>query len=284
MYKFDQALRLTTIPKRWLDSAAKEHGTQTMTIKLAVKTPHSIIIEKYADKMYDHALQTEKKRLANRIQGQPELAAEHQRRYDEAIVSLTPERVEAFKARERSECRDIISEIQEQPCCLRMLNAGRFHPDNKLSREVFECVTGIKLPPTVGKTIEVIREYIGLEWLAKHEAKQAEYAKQKELDEAKAREATLADRKTYLLSIAKQCITGADLVELARMMGIEVQPQTAGVLLKKIGRIKNGTMEIYGKPSTAGAWKLYNQVIAMIDDVEPVLSPEEAKKVDEVFA
>jgi hypothetical protein len=253
-------------------------------METSLKKHPDTIVEAYADKMYAKQIKNANDRLAQRLKDFPSLAADSQQRHDEMMKQLTPEHVEQWKDRQRSDCRDMISEIQEQPCCYRMLNAGRFHPDNKLSREVFEGVTGIKLPPTVGGTIETIKKHIGLAWIERKESEIAAGIVADMLKKQTADNEAKSNRKTYLLSIVKQSIAGPDLVELARMMGIEVLPQTAGVLLKKIGRIKSGCMEIYGKPSTAGAWKLYNQVIATIDDVEPELSPEDDKKVDEVFA
>ncbi len=253
---------------------------------MSLKKHPEEIANTFADKMYDREIKHHEWILADRIERSPELTKQWQEMHETKMKQITPDFIERFKERMRSDCRDLISEIQEQPCCFARLNAGRFHPDNKLSRQVFEGVTGIKLPATSKGTRETIREYIGLGWIDRKEAEQAENLRKKAEAELKAKANERSNYKDHLINQVRVKISGAELVDLARMLDIEVHPRTAGVLQRNILEIRNcDSMRVYGKrPSTDGAWSLLRLALATIDDMnEPEPTAEESAMADELF-
>ena len=207
---------------------------------MTLKKHHEEIANTFADKMYANEIKHAERVLADRIENNPRDCEYWQEIHNNKMKQLTPDFIERFKERMRSDCRDLISEIQEQ-----------------------------------------------LGWLTRVEAEKAENLRKKAEAEQEAKAAELSNYKDHLINRVRVIISGAELVELARMLDIEVHPRTAGVLQRSVLEIRNcDSMRVYGKKtSTDGAWSLLRQVIATIDDMnEPVLSPEEAKKVDEVFA
>jgi hypothetical protein len=112
---------------------------------------------------------------------------------------------------------------------LRMCN-GTFRPDNRCSREMFHKLTGIKLPTGVNATREFLMAYIGREWVEKQQEKERAEREAEAKRDREQQEANYAMMMDEISTRAKrgQNISGRELVNLARHLGIQVHPRTAG--------------------------------------------------------
>lgn len=112
---------------------------------------------------------------------------------------------------------------------LRMWN-GTFRPDNRCSREMFQKLTGIKLPSGVKATREFLMAYIGSEWVNQQQEKERAEREAEAKRDREQQEAYYAGLMDEIATRAKggQNISGRELVNLARHLGIQVHPRTAG--------------------------------------------------------
>lgn len=112
---------------------------------------------------------------------------------------------------------------------LRMWN-GTFRPDNRCSREMFQKLTGIKLPTGVKATREFLMAYIGSAWVNQQQEKERAEREAEAKRDREQQEAYYAGLMDEIATRAKggQNISGRELVNLARHLGIQVHPRTAG--------------------------------------------------------
>jgi hypothetical protein len=162
------------------------------------------------------------------------------------------------------------------------------HPDNRLSRALFSEITGIQLPPQSGKTWDVLTaDPIWGQLLRDHEqaiTERQEAANRERIErerierEQAAKLARMDKAKSTLLANGQ--IDGETLLELARYIGIDVHPRTAGTLKKRIGLIGNGSCRVYGGSVPDGVWVLYREVMAVL---QPEPAEESSPEVNRLF-
>lgn len=115
------------------------------------------------------------------------------------------------------------------------IDNGLFHPDNKVSRRLFERVTGIDLPATVGKTMAVVENWAG-QALIDHRNAKLEAQKEKERAELEQEQKIKEERMGVLGKkvLANQNLNGPELVELAQYFNLKLHPRTVGMIRDKV--------------------------------------------------
>jgi hypothetical protein len=152
---------------------------------------------------------------------------EHRKKFG-ADAPVTQERIDQIKYRLKASARELIEAIESKELLYRTWIHGRFHPSNKHSRKLFENLTGVKLPQRVGETALAIKQFLGLGWVETHEAEiQAKRDAQR-----RERQLQLVEQQRQRLSKlidSMPCkVSGEQLVELARHVGLEHHPRTIG--------------------------------------------------------
>lgn len=147
---------------------------------------------------------------------------------------------------------------------------GRFNTANKLSRQLFESITGIQLGTTNKSAAAALKAYIGQEVIQARTA-----AKLQELEARQAAERSKRDarHRENLDSIrarvkADQAIDGEDLITLARELNIPLHPRTVGTARRRLVSINSGTARIKVTKSVKSLpeaiWDVYRQAKSLL--------------------
>ncbi|AMV35703.1 hypothetical protein VN12_26660 [Pirellula sp. SH-Sr6A] len=164
----------------------------------------------------------------------------------------------------------LIEEIADKESLyLRMWN-GTFRPDNRCSREMFQKLTGLQLPPGVKATREFLIAYIGPEWVSQQQEKERAEREAEAKRDREQQEAYYAGLMDEIATRTKsgQNISGRELVNLARHIGIQVHPRTAGaatnvewITVHRAGVRKNCNAQ--------GCFRLLRDVLELLNEEAP---------------
>jgi len=81
--------------------------------------------------------------------------------------NISQKQKDQWEKRIHDKSRKLADEIEgRKPDFIRRSQQGLLHPDNKHSRRLFSAVTGLRLPPTVQGTSEIVQEYARAEFVA----------------------------------------------------------------------------------------------------------------------
>lgn len=155
---------------------------------------------------------------------------------------------------------------------LQRYEEGALHPDNQHTRRLFAELTKLELPPTVGGTAKVVESYIGADLVADY--REARAAERREAEAAEAREAEriASERLATIEATFRKGlpISGDEFADLARHLGIFIQPRTLGVF--RSGKIQG--IGIDGRIACLAKWKIPEGVIAAFHAVKRSLLAE----------
>jgi hypothetical protein len=196
--------------------------------------------------------------------------AEHQPERLARLRQENPNVEREFIEKKTAIARETITEIlNPSDVILARVCTGMFHPSNPSTRRLFEVATGISLPNTVNGTRQTVAAYFG-EHLTRFIDKQNAEKRLEELarkqKEQQAEESRLAKIRDDIRN--ERDVDGADLVEFARSIGIEIHPRTAGTVLKRLVSFRGSSARITGKSLPDNVWRLIRDVQNAI--AEPV--------------
>lgn len=186
------------------------------------------------------------------------------------LASVTQEDIARTKERFRQQAEQLMDEIVIKHLLWDRMRNGRFHPDNKASRKLFAEFTGISLPATVGGTVRTIMEHLGLEWCKQKEAdERAAYEAEQAAEHERMRAEQVALMEKLIAKMPCE-VNGSQLLEMARHLGVEVHPRTAGVL-KRVSRMWKEGKTYYAEHSKRGlslngATEVYFRVCQVIEE------------------
>jgi hypothetical protein len=190
-----------------------------------------------------------------------EFMQEHQ---PDKLTKVTPEMTEDFLQRKRQDARDMIAGMADKTKLYEMVRKGRFDPNNKLSRQIFEAVAGLKLPPGQKASEEAIKRFIGPEIIEAHAKKRADEKASKEKEEKEKDEARYAQSIEKLKQQFPTSIHGSDLLMLARHYGIDVNLRVQGTLNKKVSQVTPSYVRMSGGGDSSHIMKVRRQVAEAI--------------------
>jgi hypothetical protein len=152
-----------------------------------------------------------------------------------------------------------------------------FHPSNKRTRAMFEQWAGVSLPKSVAGTESVVLGVFGAERMDRV-GQVRKLIKQKAADEKEAKEEVAKAKRIDSIRESLKSggqVSGRELLDLARSMGVEVHLRTAGTLLKRISRIGKGEARVSGKGGVPdGVWSVLDGVLRVVSDDESSDLPE----------
>lgn len=187
--------------------------------------------------------------------------------YPERFAKLTEEDLNLFKLSKLGEAEKLASDILDKTTLYKQFRVGRFHTCNKASRNLFEGLTGIKLPKTNRETDIVIIDYIGKDYV-EEQRENARKESQRLLEQEKNKQES--KQKERIDGIKQRVkgnvpIGGDELADVAIDLGIYVAPATVGMLRRKISSISNGTATVNKNlaiSSSQTAHRIYKQVLS----------------------
>lgn len=162
----------------------------------------------------------------------------------------------------------VFDAIDQRDCS--MLNNGTFDPRNLSWRRIFTRMTGIELPKGVKATNAAVRAWLGEERVAGwYSARQAKREAEEDARKLKRAAERLAEMEAIKASVVEGAgIDGRSLVDLARHVGIDIHPRTAGTAIKRLGSISSNQASVYGKgPLPQSVWRLYRDVCEAVRPV-----------------
>lgn len=186
----------------------------------------------------------------------------------------SPGAVERYRVQLLEDWRENARQFLQRETCYARHLRGAFHPDNKTSRAMLAELTGIVLPATVGGTRQAIRQHCGESYCAaedsareKAEREARETAERKESERAAAElEQRLQGHRETVCS--GEAISGESLLELARSLGIDVHPRTAGMLRKRVAWVEAHRNARWGKAHLPGSvCELYRRCQELLSPV-----------------
>ncbi len=199
--------------------------------------------------------------------------ASHRKYRPEQLAKVSPEDIERYRQSKIVQAEQLASDIRNHsPKIVERIATGLLHPDNKLSRAVFSEVTGIALPSTVGGTDRVIQA--SNPWGQLLVDYWAEYRKQRDAKQAElenARQAKLLESVNRSIESLKanNPISGDELVDVAKHLGLAPHIRTIGTLRKRVVSIRPGQCRIAGGNVPDGVWQLLNSVMSALTETEP---------------
>jgi hypothetical protein len=149
---------------------------------------------------------------------------------------------------------------------LRRCEQGALHPDNRHTRRLFTELTKLELPPTVGGTAKVVDDYIGADLVAAY--REAREAETQAVAEEQAREAAERFARLEADFLKGIPIGGSDFADLARHLGIQINPRTLGVFRSN----KLQGIRIDGRVSCPPKWKVPEGVADVFRAVKRILT------------
>jgi hypothetical protein len=227
------------------------------------ETTRDTAIREWAEDQIAHELKVHEKNNSERL-------AKH--------LAEQPELVQKWKDGIHQRATEVADEILDKDKCCQKLLRGFLNPSNTRTRRMFTALTGIALPRGDRATDEVvISEYIGRDRM---DSLLAEKKAEKDADEKQRADKQTAIDEANLSRIKKSVdsntgIDGDDLLTLARSLGIDAHPRTAGMLRKRVRSIRDGTASIGKGGSVQSAFVLYTKCVERMklpDGVEVVES------------
>ena len=197
-----------------------------------------------------------------------EQLADTQREYPERLakaLAANPNQMEEWLAGIHEEIRLMAAWIMDKDACCAKHGRCAFHPSNKMTRRLFAALTGIKLPATVQMTHAVMLDYLGRDRVAAIDAKREAERVAEETAKRDKREADKAARLERIKQqmVADTAIGGDELLDIARTLGIDVHPRTAGMLKRRVNSIRRGQAGIVKGGSVQAAFDLYKQCLVL---------------------
>ncbi len=221
-------------------------------------------IEDYANAMTEHE-------LAFYREYKPERLAK--------LQAEQPNAVEDFREKKRHDARELATGIETRSeWFLKRVQSGLLHPDNKTSRKLFEMTTGITLPKTLAATRDVVNSYCGV---ALSELVNKQNAERDEADR-KEREQQAIEETKRLERIAEnirtnRSVSGDEVLDIARHIGIDVHPRTAGSLRKRVVGVVGTSARISGKGTLSdGVWDVIRTVRELLAETTAVQTTDNA--------
>lgn len=156
---------------------------------------------------------------------------------DECFTSLSESeqtsKIERAKEGIGQQVDELLVRIEQRD--INLLLNSTFHPDNKISRQVFSNETGLTLPKGVIETRAFISNWVGPEKMEAYlqERENARLAKEKERSDIESARLNAIHQKVK----ENIPIDGDTLVDLCRYLGVELHPRVAGVLRKRVVEI-----------------------------------------------
>ena len=209
--------------------------------------------QQYAERMMEHDLTLYRRRFPDDWQ---------------ARLDADPERVADWRAGHITKAEAVAESItsRSREFAERITN-GALYPDNKATRQLFTALTGIELPRTVGGTESAIAAdpvWGPLVADCRRERQEAE------AERVKLAEAERMEREAAELAASRQRfaagerVTGCELLAVARSIGIDVHPRTAGTLKSRVVEIGGGSARIRGGRCPDGVWEVYRAALALV--------------------
>ncbi len=178
----------------------------------------------------------------------------------ERFLKCTPEEQERLRSVGMEKSREYVTKLLERINArdLKLYFTAWFHPTNKYNRWLFTEVTGIDLPPGATATAETVKQWVGVDRLAAHDAEQQ--AAQRLIAENAARQEK--ERLDALVQKIKENCTvgGGELAEAAKHVGIVVPPQTIGMLRRRVYSLNDHSASVRGGSCGNSPFNLYKQV------------------------
>jgi len=188
----------------------------------------------------------------------------------ERRATITQEQIDQALAVAELQAKDLAESFKSKEATYDAMCRGRFYYENKLSRQLFESVTGIPLGTTNKSAAIALKAYIGDDVIkARSAAKLAELEARQTAERAKQD----ARRREQLESIkarvnADETIDGEDLIALAREMNIPLHPRTIGTARRRLIAINSGTARIKTTKSVKrlpdAIWDVYRQAKSLL--------------------
>lgn len=188
----------------------------------------------------------------------------------ERLAEATDEMKAEYVERMRWTILGFMESLSDKEYAYSRLRNGTFHPSNRNYRKAFHGLTGIKLPAGANATRDAVREWIGEEFVAAKEAEAASSRAAAEYENERKRAEAHATAMDRLKAKFSEGLTGEELLELARHVGIDVHPRTAGMLKRRIAWIGDGTARVRGKGGAGDAFVVRD---AVADALAPVADP-----------
>ncbi|XZE35346.1 hypothetical protein SH501x_000836 [Pirellulaceae bacterium SH501] len=175
---------------------------------------------------------------------------------------MTLEEENANRARIQMLGSKLLDDFASKEATYERLRNGMFRTENRSSRRMFTKVTGVELPLTYRGTKEAIINFLGRDWVAEQEEKarlEFEAEMKREEDE---RQARYAEQMQEIADRAKRghTITGRELTNLARHLGIQVHPRTAGSA-SNVEWINNERAGVRKQCNVQGVFRLLRDVL-----------------------
>lgn len=187
-------------------------------------------------------------------------------RSPERLATLDKEREDRFREHVAGLATQTVKDMESADRLMDRIRRGAFHPDNKITRRLFTDLTGIVLPSTVSGTKQALREYVGTDVYDGYytEIEEVRAADRRAREEA-AQEANALRVEKLKRAIADDTpVSGDELLDVARAVGIEVHPRTAGTLRRRVVEIQSGCGRVRGGQAPDSVWSLYRRVKAAV--------------------
>ena len=205
-------------------------------------------VKAYADGMMEHEIKYQKEFNSERFN---------------RLMKDNPDAIEEFRERKRQDGVDLAENIREKsPVFMKRFRQGLLHMDNKLSRMLFEAVSGVQLPNNTSGAYRIIEEWCGDSLV------QYDLARKEELERLEADRKAEEDRRRSE-EIGKICsrisggqpVCGTELLDIARHLSIDVHPRTAGTLKRRVRSIGGEGARISGKGTLpVSVWQILRDV------------------------
>lgn len=189
------------------------------------------------------------------------------------LARYSPEEVEEKKRGYHANmvlcAEELANEIlHDKPALWESCCKGRFNTSNKISRALFQGVTGIKLASAYRDADKQLQEYVGHDVVAARAQRIYEEQQKKAEEDRLKKQAAYDDwiNRIQQSLVDDKPIGGESLVGYARHIGIDVHPRTAGTLFKRVSTIQSGTATTFRSPSGRKShlpdtvWDLYRAV------------------------
>lgn len=165
--------------------------------------------------------------------------ARHKPERIEFLLSTNPTALDDWKATKREDLTTFAqSVLAVDNEFVKRYRQGNLHPCNKISRKLFEGLTGLKLPDTVSGTESVVRQYCGGA-LEAYDAAVKAARDEAERQEAHKAESERLERLATLSRAVRdgEPIDGEGFVDLAEANGITFSPATKGMIRRRVARL-----------------------------------------------
>ena len=161
---------------------------------------------------------------------------QRQREENPRFSELTDDRIAQHKAYTRQFAEELTAAILDRAALCKHIRTGTFHPRNPLLRALFAELTGITLPRTTGATKAALIDYIGRETFDAYARRREQECRAEEEAKCAAEQARQDERLAGILRDLRQGedVTGPELVDAARALGIDVHPRTVGTLRRRV--------------------------------------------------